>query len=145
MSDDMEIKGPNWTLPKHFGESDAEFDGEDFSALLILVLRQLHDAFPDSVDLNNHNQIVEDHREMGQLWSWLKAQGVANGGLANCSLTLSGKQSYDAALHELPTLAALLAQPHGKLEGADAGRLLIAVLRHQFLKFGQKTKNLDCT
>lgn len=143
MGDVMEIKGPNWTLPKHFGESDAEFDGENFNALLILVLRQLHRAFPDSVDLSNHNEIVEDRREMGQLWNWLKAQGVVNGELAKCSLTLSGKQSYDAALHELPTLAALLAQPNGKLEGADAGRLLIAFLRHQFLRFGQRANNLD--
>ena len=46
----MENNGPDWGLPENFVLSDSDFEGENFSKLLIAVIRRLDGAFPNRVD-----------------------------------------------------------------------------------------------
>lgn len=136
----MDFKEPEWTLPRAFGQADAAFGGAEFSEGLVNILRSLHEAFPDCTDLSVHDVAAELEQDLPKLWSWLGAQGIVCGDVANCALTLSGHQAYGAALDEHPRLAALLAQPESRLQAADASRLLITVLRIHYLRYGARAE-----
>ncbi len=135
----MNNNNPNWGLPENFRLSDEIFDGENFSNLLVLVLRRLDGAFPEPVDLSTCMRIEEHRDEFTELWSWLRAQGLVVGDLSNCTLTLSGRQAYAAALRELPVIAASLSQTQDGLEPESASRLLLATLRIHFSDFGHQS------
>ena len=138
MSIAMENNGPDWGLPENFVLSDADFDGENFSKLLIAVISRLDGAFPNRVDLSTCKRIARKREEFEQLLNWLGSQGIVNGDVTNCALTLSGRQAYKAALNEFPILAVKLSRSSEGLEMIDASRMLLAVLRVHYLEFVQR-------
>ncbi len=132
----MAEEAPNWALPDLFQLTEQDFEGPDFSKLLLLVLRRLHADFPNLIDLTTCMKIVSHIEEFSQLWGWLSDQGIVSGPVDNCSLTLSGKRSFDAGLKELPTLGGRFMRVQEGLDGDDASELLLAMLKHHFDSFG---------
>jgi len=134
----MTGNAPNWALPELFCLSDEDFEGPDFSKLVLVVLRRLDAEFPTRIDLTSCKRIAEREICFGRLWGWLSDQGIVSGPPCNCALTLSGKQSFGAALESLPSLAAGLMQEEACLKGEDATKVLLAVLRHHFEMFHKR-------
>lgn len=132
----MADEAPNWALPELFRLSEQDFEGPDFSNLLLLVLRRLAADFPNLIDLTTCMKIVSHIEEFSQLWGWLSDQGIVSGPVDNCTLTLSGKRSFDAALKQLPTLGGHLMRLQDGLDSEEASELLLAILKHHFESFG---------
>lgn len=137
----MDIKEYRQNLPRAFGHADTAFGGAEFSEGLVDVLKTLHEAFPDCIDLSDHACAAELRDDLPKLWNWLGTQGIVCGETTNCALTLSGHQAFGAALDEHPRLATLLAQPNTRLQASDASRLLISVLRIHYLRYGQRVED----
>lgn len=131
----MTAQAPNWALPEMFRLSDDDFDGPDLSRLVLIVLRRLDAEFPSRADLTTCRRIAEHEASFGRLWDWLSVQGVVSGPASNCALTLSGKKSFEAATESLPKLAACLMYQEAGLEGEDATKMLLAIMRHHFESF----------
>ena len=136
----MTGNAPNWASPELFCLSDEDFEGPDFSKLVLIVLRRLDAEFPARTNLAACKRIAEHEISFGQLWTWLSGQGIVSGPLANCALTLSGKQSFIAALENQPSLATRLMQEEAGLNGEDATKMLLAVLRHHFETFEKRKR-----
>ncbi len=132
----MADEAPNWALPELFRLSEQDFDGPDFSKLLLLVLRRLDAGFPNLIDLTTCMKIVTHIEEFSKLWGWLQNQGLVTGEISNCSLTLSGKQSFAAALEQLPKLGSRFMHSQAGVAGEEASALLHAILKHHFSTFG---------
>ncbi len=132
----MADEAPNWALPELFRLTEQDFEGPDFSRLVLLVLRRLDSAFPDHIDLTTCMKIITHMKEFSQLWQWLQAQGIVSGPVSNCSMTLSGKRSFAAALELAPTLGTRFMYSQSGLEGEDASELLLTLLKHHFETFG---------
>ncbi len=134
----MESNGPDWGLLENFRLSDVDFVRSNFSKLLVLVLRRLDGAYPNRVELTDCWQVAENGDEIDRLWSWLSAQRIVTGEISDCSLTVSGRQAFRAAPEELQELAIMLMKSIDGLEEGDASRMLLAVLRIHYLRFGQQ-------
>ena len=132
----MADEAPNWALPGLFCLSEQDFEGPDFSKLLLLVLRRLAADFPNLIDLTTCMKIVSHIEEFSQLWSWLSDQGIVSGPVDNCTLTLSGKRSFDAALKQLPALGGRFMRLQDGLDAEEASELLLAILKYHFESFG---------
>ena len=132
----MADEAPNWALPELFRLSEQDFEGPDFSKLVLLVLRRLDGAFPDLIDLTTCMKIITHMEEFSRLWDWLLLQGIVNGPVSNCSMTLSGKRSFAAALELSPILGTRFMYSQKGLEGEDASELLLILLKHHFETFG---------
>ena len=131
----MPENAPNWASPELFRLSDSDFDGPDFSRLVLVVLRRLDAEFPTRTDLTTCKRIVVNSTSFGRLWAWLCEQGIVSGPPANCALTLSGKRSFSHGLESLPSLAGELLHAEAALDGDDATKMLLAVLRHHYETF----------
>ncbi|MEM8688976.1 MAG: hypothetical protein AAGF81_16715 [Pseudomonadota bacterium] len=138
----MAEEAPDWALPELFRLTERDFEGPDFSKLLLLVLRRLRADFPSLIDLTTCMKIVSHIEEFSQLWGWLCDQGIVSGPVDNCTLTLSGKRSFDTALKQLPTLGGRFMREQEGLDGDEASELLLAVLKHHFDSFGGTPGNL---
>ncbi len=132
----MADEAPNWALPELFRLSEQDFEGPDFSRLVLLVLRRLDAAFPTLIDLTTCLKIVNHIEEFTQLWEWLRGQGVVSGSVSNCTLTLSGKQSFNAALQQAPEQAARFMRAQSGLHAEEASDMLLAILKHHFETYG---------
>ncbi len=132
----MAEEAPNWALPELFRLTEQDFEGPDFSKLLLLVLRRLRADFPNLIDLTTCMKIVSHIDEFSQLWGWLSDQGIVSGPVDNCTLTLPGTRSFDAALAQLPTLGERFMRVQDGLDGEEASELLLAILKHHFDSFG---------
>ena len=137
----MADEAPNWALPELFRLSEQDFEGPDFSKLVLLVLRRLDAAFPDLIDLTTCMRIVTHIEEFSQLWEWLQLQGIVNGPISNCSLTLSGKRSFKAALEQQPALGKRFMNTQDGIEGEEAAELLLWMMKHHFSSFGGLSEN----
>lgn len=128
----MTANAPNWALPELFRLSDDDFAGPDLSRLVLIVLRRLDAEFPNRTDLTTCQRIAEHEAVFGRLWDWLSHQGIVSGPASNCALTLSGKKAFTAAIEGLPTLASSLLHQEAGLEGEDATKMLLSIMRHHF-------------
>ena len=137
----MKGNAPDWASPELFRLCDEDFEGPDFSKLILLVLRRLDAEFPNRTDLTTCRRIAEREDAFGKIWSWLGEQGIVSGPSSNCALTLSGKQSFAAALESLPSLAAQLMHDNAGLEGENATKMLLALMRHHFNRFHSLSEN----
>ncbi len=131
----MTGNAPNWALPELFRLSDSDFDGPDFSRLVLMVLRRLDAEFPNRTDLTTCKRILVHETSFGRLWAWLGEQGIVSGPPSNCALTLSGKKSFGSGLENLPKLAADLMHDEAGLEGEEATKMLLAMMRHHYETF----------
>ena len=136
----MADEAPNWSLPEMFRLSEQDFEGPDFSKLVLLVLRRLDAAFPNLIDLTTCMKIVTHIDEFTQLWEWLQNQGIVNGPVSNCSLTLSGKRSFNTALQLSPEQGSRFMRSQTGLDGEEASDMLLAILKHHFDTFGDPSK-----
>ncbi|MCP5083493.1 MAG: hypothetical protein GY948_17545 [Alphaproteobacteria bacterium] len=115
--------------------SDSDFDGPDFSRVILMVLRRLDAEFPNRTDLTTCKRILVHEASFGRLWAWLSEQGIVSGPVSNCALTLSGKKSFGSGLESVPKLASGLMHDEDGLEGEDATKALLAVMRHHYETF----------
>ncbi len=99
------------------------------------MLRRLDAQFPTRSDLTTCKKIRAHEASFARLWKWLEYQGIVSGPLSNCALTLSGKKSFGAAVENLPALAADLLQREDALEGEEATKMLLAIMRNHFDTF----------
>lgn len=136
----MTGNAPNWALPELFCVSEEDFDGPDFSKLILVVLRRLDAEFPNRTDLTACKRIAANQDNFNKLWFWLSEQWIVSGTPANCSLTLSGKVSFSTALERLPSLAAELLSKEAGLEGEKATKMLLTVMRHHFETFNKASR-----
>ena len=137
----MADEAPDWALPELFRLSEQDFEGPDFSKLILLVLRRLDAAFPTLIDLTTCMKIVMHIEEFTQLWEWLQQQGIVTGPVSNCTLTLSGKRSFQAVLEQSPARAARFMQAQAGLEGEEAAELLLSIMKYHFSTFGGLPEN----
>ncbi|NNF78033.1 MAG: hypothetical protein HKN05_08395 [Rhizobiales bacterium] len=137
----MADKAPDWALPELFRLSEQDFEGPDFSKLILLVLRRLDAAFPNLIDLTTCMKIVTHIEEFTQLWEWLQQQGIVNGPISNCTLTLSGKRSFNATLEQMPALGSRFMKAEAGIEGEEASELLLSIMKHHFRAFGGLPEN----
>ncbi len=131
----------NWALPELFCLSEEDFDGPDFSKLILVVLGRLDAEFPNRADLTTCERIADHEAGFRQLWEWLGEQGIVSGPPSNCALTLSGKVSFTSALEGLPHLAAELMSRDAGLEGESATKMLLSVMRHHFATFRRNNRH----
>ncbi|MEM8689341.1 MAG: hypothetical protein AAGF81_18575 [Pseudomonadota bacterium] len=103
--------------------------------MILFVLRRLDLVFPDRIDLTTCQRITAHKQGFEPLWQWLTSQGLVSGPMSNCALTLSGQKSFAVGLENAPRLASELMSDEPKLEGEDATRLLLGILRHHFETF----------
>ncbi len=136
----MTGNAPNWASPELFRLSEDDFDGPDYSKLILVVLRRLDAEFPTRANLTTSKRIAAHKAGFSQLWEWLSNQGIVSGPPSNCALTLSGKVSFRTALDRLPGLAAELMSQEAGLEGEKATQLLLAVMRHHFETFNRDAR-----
>ena len=134
----MTGNAPDRGFSELLGLSNRDFDGPDFSRLVLTVLLKLDADFPSRTDLTGCPRIAANETAFGQLWDWLASQGIVSGPLSNCALTLSGKQSFGTAIDAHPTLSAQLLHSENGLEGEEATKMLLAVIRHHFEHFGRR-------
>ncbi len=131
----MTGSAPDCAFPPTFRLYDQDFEGPDFSKVVLFVLRCLDTAFPDRIDLTTCERITAHKEGFEPLWEWLSRQGLVSGPMSNCALTLSGQKSFTAGLEIEPKLASQLMSDEPVLEGDDATRLLLGILRHHFEAF----------
>ncbi len=133
----MTGNAPNWASPELFRLSEDDFDGPDYSKLILVVLRRLDAEFPTRADLTACKRIAAHEAGFGKLWEWLSEQGIVSGPPSNCALTLSGKVSFRTAMDRLPRLAAELMSEESGLQGENATHMLLMVMRHHFETFNR--------
>lgn len=131
----MTESAPECAFPQTFRLHDQDFEGPDFSRVVLFVLRRLDSDFPSRIDLTTCQRITDHKDGFDRLWTWISHQGLVSGPPSNCALTLSGHQSFSAGLENAPKLASKLMSEAPHLEGDDATRLLLGILRHHFENF----------
>ncbi len=125
----------NCAFPPNFRLHDQDFEGPDFSKVVLFVMRRLDSFFPDRIDLTTCESITAHKDGFQPLWEWLARQGIVSGPMSNCALTLSGQKSFSVGLESAPKLASQLMSDEPKLEGDEATHLLLAILRHHYETF----------
>lgn len=128
-------------LPEWFLLSDHDINGTDFSKLILLVLRRLDAEYPERVDLSDCNKLAERISEFDKIWKWLEAQQVVSGPLANCSLTLSGRQAFRKAVQLASESTRMMLQSKEGLSGIDARELMMSILRQHYYSYIANRKN----
>lgn len=119
-------------FPPTFRLHDQDFEGPDFSKVILFVLRRLDSDFPDRIDLTTCESITAHKEGFQPLGEWLTRQGIVSGPMSNCALTLSGQKSFSVGLESAPKLASDLMSDEPRLEGDEATRLLLGILRHHY-------------
>lgn len=128
-------------LPEWFRLSDPEIDGTDFNKLILLILRRLDAEYPERVDLSDCNKLRERVNEFKTIWEWLEGQGIVSGPISNCSLSLSGRQSFRKAVQLASESTRMMLQSKKGLIGDEAKELVMSILRQHYYSYIVRTEN----
>lgn len=122
-------------LPKWFRLFDPSIDETDFNKLILMVLHRLDAEYPNRLDLSDSNKLSEKIEECSQIWGWLEKQEIVSGPMSNCSLTLSGRQSYRKAVQMASERTRLMLNSKDGLSGNEAKELMMNILRQHYYDY----------